>query len=140
MLKLVLQILLDIFLKDYLMLKSLWLSFFQKLKALIQIIFFAGIVLTVAFIALKVLFGIQLPSLSWWSATILSDNYAKSIITEVESSGYNMRTVQYIDAFGRVCTNAYVQNGQAGMDCDFPSEDKKDWTIEDYKKALKAKK
>ena len=83
---------------------------------------------------------LALPSFSWWSATILSDNKSDSIITEVESSGYNMRTVQYIDAFGRVCTNAYVQNGQAGMDCDFPSEDKKDWTIEDYSKALKAKK
>lgn len=136
MLKLVLQTLLDIFLKDYLMLKALWVSFFQKLKALLQIIFYAGIVLTVAFIALKVLFGIQLPSLSWWSATILSDNYAKSIITEVESSGYNIRKVQSIDVFGRVCTDTYSTVGTS-TDCDYPPIDRREWTIEDYKKLIK---
>ena len=136
MLKLVQQTLLDIFLKDYLMLKTLWVSFWKKLKALLQIIFYAGIVLTVAFIALKVLFGIQLPSLSWWSTTILSDNYTKSIITEVESSGYNIRKVQSIDVFGRVCTDTYAVAGTS-TDCDYPPIDRRDWTIEDYKKLLK---
>lgn len=100
-----------------------------------------GVICLVGYIGFNIIQKtLALPSFSWWSATILSDSKSDSIITEVESSGYNMRTVQYIDAFGRVCTNAYVQGGQAGMDCDFPSEDKKDWTIEDYKKALKAKK
>jgi hypothetical protein len=82
----------------------------------------------------------DLPSFSWWSATLLSDNKIDSIITEVESSGYNMRIVQYIDVFGKLCTNAYVQGGQSGMDCIRPDEDKKNWTIEDYRKSLKDKK
>ena len=112
----------------------------NKIIGWLMILFWIIGISVVFIFILKLLFNMQLPSWSWWSSTLLSDNKTKSIITEVESSGYNMRTVQYIDAFGRVCTNAYVQGGQAGMDCDFPSEDKKDWTIEDYKKALKAKK
>ena len=80
--------------------------------------------------------NISIPGFSWWSATFLSDNYSKSIITELETSGYNIRNVQFIDAFGRVCSSVYANAG-TGFDCDYPSPDKKDWTIEDYKKALK---
>ena len=76
------------------------------------------------------------PGFSWWSATLFSDNKSNSIITEVESSGHNMRNVQYIDAFGRVCTNSYANAG-TGLDCDYPPVERRDWTIEDYKKLLK---
>lgn len=79
-----------------------------------------------------------LPSFSWWSATLLSDNKAGSIITEVESSGYNIRKVQSIDAFGRVCTDTYANAGTS-TDCDYPPVERRDWTIEDYKKLLKNK-
>ena len=87
-------------------------------------------------LVLKFAFNIQVPVLSWWSATLLSDNYSRSIITEVESSGYNIRKVQSIDAFGRVCTDTYAVAGTS-TDCDYPPIDRRDWTIEDYKKLLK---
>ena len=65
-----------------------------------------------------------------------SDNKVSSIITEVESSGYNIRKVQSIDVFGRVCTDTYAVAGTS-TDCDYLPEDKKDWVIEDYKKLIK---
>ena len=40
------------------------------------------------------------------------------------------KNVQFIDAFGRVCSSVYANAG-TGFDCDYPSPDKKDWTIED---------
>lgn len=102
---------------------------------------FTSIVCLVGYIGFNtVVKNLDLPTFSWRSATILSDNKIDSIITEVESSGYNMRIIQYINAFGNLCTNAYVQGGQAGMVCVPPSEEKKNWTIEDYSKALKDKK
>ena len=77
-----------------------------------------------------------IPSFSWFSTALTSDNYSRSIITEVEASGHNIRNIQYVDAFGRVCTNSYANAG-TGLDCDYPQADKKDWAIEDYKKALR---
>ena len=81
----------------------------------------------------------NIPSFSWWSASLLADSKSDSFITEVEASGYNMRNVQYIDIFGRVCGNTFVSAGPAGMDCDFPPAEYKNWTMEDYKKAAKAR-
>lgn len=77
-----------------------------------------------------------IPSFSWWSTTLFSDNYTKSIITEVEASGHNIRKVQSIDAFGRVCTDTF-SNAGTSTDCDYPPASKSDWSIEDYKKLLK---
>ena len=94
------------------------------------------VLLVIIYFTLKLVFNIQMPSWSWWSATLLSDNKVSSIITEVESSGYNIRKIQSIDAFGRVCTDTYAVTGTS-TDCDYPPEDKKDWTIEDYKKLIK---
>ena len=102
---------------------------------LMMLFWIIGISVVFIFI-LKLLFNIQLPSWSWWSATLLSDNKTSSIITEVESSGYNIRKVQSIDVFGRVCTDTYAVAGTS-TDCDYPPEDRKNWTIEDYKKLLK---
>ena len=104
--------------------------------SLVRISFYISIMLILVYFVLKLVFNIQLPSWSWWSSTLLSDNYAKSIITEVESSGYNIRKVQSIDVFGRVCTDTYAVAGTS-TDCDYPPEDRKNWTIEDYKKLLK---
>ena len=87
-------------------------------------------------LVLKFAFNIQVPVLSWWSATLLSDNYSRSIITEVESSGYNIRKVQSIDAFGRVCTNTF-SNAGTSEDCDYPPIERVNWTIEDYRKLIK---
>lgn len=93
--------------------------------------------LSVVFILiLKFAFNIQIPVLSWWSATLLSDNYSRSIITEVEASGYNIRKVQSIDSFGRVCTDTF-SNAGTGLDCDWPPLERAGWTIEDYRKILR---
>ncbi len=78
-----------------------------------------------------------IPSYSWWSATLFSDNKVNSIITEVEASGHNIRKVQSIDVFGRVCTDTY-SNAGTSTDCDYPPQERREWTIEDYKKLLKA--
>lgn len=110
-------------------LKKIW--YYIK-AAIIAILISAGILYYVAPASV-----IQLvPGFSWWSAALFSDNKSSSIITEVESSGHNMRNVQYIDAFGRVCTNSYANAG-TGLDCDYPPQERKDWTIEDYRKKLK---
>lgn len=109
---------------------------FKQLIRLIKIILGWFAALVVLYFVLKLAFNIQLPSWSWWSATLLSDNKTSSIITEVESSGYNIRKVQSIDVFGRVCTDTYAVAGTS-TDCDYPPEDRKNWTIEDYKKQLK---
>ena len=77
-----------------------------------------------------------IPSLSWWSATLFSDYKVNSIITEVEASGYNIRKVQSIDAFGRVCTDTFANSGMA-TSCEYPPEERKNWTIEDYRKLAK---
>ena len=108
----------------------------RKILVILKISFYISIMLVFAYFVLKLVFNIQLPSWSWWSATLLSDNKTSSIITEVESSGYNIRKVQSIDVFGRVCTDTYAVAGTS-TDCDYPPEDRKNWTIEDYKKQLK---
>lgn len=77
-----------------------------------------------------------LPSFSWWSATFLSDSKTRSIVTEVEASGYNIRKVQSIDVFGRVCTDTYSSAGTS-TDCDYPPVERMNWTIENYKVLLK---
>lgn len=109
---------------------------FRKVIVTLKISFYLSIVLVILYFVLKFVFGIQLPSWSWWSATLLSDNKTSSIITEVESSGYNLRKVQSIDVFGRVCTDTYAVAGTS-TDCDYPPIERRDWTIEDYKKLLK---
>ena len=109
---------------------------FRKILVILKISFYISIMLVFAYFVLKLVFNIQLPSWSWWSATLLSDNKTSSIITEVESSGYNIRKVQSVDVFGRVCTDTYAVAGTS-TDCDYPPEDRKNWTIEDYKMLLK---
>ena len=109
---------------------------FRKVIVTLKISFYVSIVLVIAYFVLKLAFNIQMPSWSWWSTTLLSDNKTASIITEVESSGYNIRKVQSIDVFGRVCTDTYAVAGTS-TDCDYPPIERRDWTIEDYKKLLK---
>lgn len=111
---------------------------YRQLLVVLKVLFYCSIVIVVIYFILKLLFNIQLPSWSWWSTTLLSDNKTSSIITEVESSGYNIRKVQSIDAFGRVCTDTYAVAGTS-TDCDYPPVERRDWTIEDYKKLLKTK-
>ena len=108
----------------------------RQVVALLKICLYIVIALVAVYFILKLVFNIQIPSWSWWSTTLLSDNKTASIITEVESSGYNIRKVQSIDAFGRVCTDTYAVAGTS-TDCDYPPIERANWTIEDYKKLLK---
>ena len=116
--------------------KEQFKSFIDGCFRLVRISLYISIMLVVIYFVLKLVFNIQLPSWSWWSTTFLSDNKTSSIITEVESSGYNIRKVQSIDAFGRVCTDTYAVAGTS-TDCDYPPIERANWTIEDYKKLLK---
>lgn len=116
--------------------KEQFKSFIDGCFRLVRISLYISIMLVVVYFVLKLVFNIQLPSWSWWSTTFLSDNKTSSIITEVASSGYNIRKVQSIDAFGRVCTDTYAVAGTS-TDCDYPPIERRDWTIEDYKKLLK---
>ena len=109
---------------------------FKEFLITLRVIFFSCILIIIAYFVLKLVFNIPLPSFSWWSATFLSDNKIKSVITEVESSGHNIRAIQYIDAFGRVCTTAFANVGTS-LDCDYPPIDRKNWSIEEYKKEIK---
>lgn len=109
---------------------------FRQFLVILRISIFSSLLIVIAYFVLKLVFNIQMPSWSWWSTTLLSDNKTSSIITEVESSGYNIRKVQSIDVFGRVCTDTYAVAGTS-TDCDYPPIDRRDWTIEDYKKLLK---
>lgn len=111
-------------------------EFKDKLISLCYKLLFVFGFLVVIVLILKLVFNIQVPVLSWWSATLLSDNYSRSIITEVEASGYNIRKVHSIDAFGRVCTDTF-SNAGTGLDCDWPPLERAHWTIEDYRKLLK---
>ena len=117
--------------------KFMIIAFFMNIVNIITKAIYVALFLIGLYFGAKMLgVNVSIPSFSWWSATFLSDNYSKSIITEVEASGHNIRNIQYVDAFGRVCTNSYANAG-TGLDCDYPQSDKKDWTIEDYKKALR---
>lgn len=108
----------------------------RKFFVLVRISIYLTIVGLILYGILTFVFKIQMPSFSWWSANLFKDNYSESIITEVEASGHNIRNVQYIDAFGRVCTGTYANTG-TGLDCDYPPQDRREWTIEDYRKKLK---
>lgn len=116
--------------------KEKFKSFISNCFRLVRVSFYILIMLILVYFVLKSVFNIQLPSWSWWSSTLLSDNKTSSIITEVESSGYNIRKVQSIDVFGRVCTDTYAVAGTS-TDCDYPPIERANWTIEDYKKLLK---
>lgn len=109
---------------------------FRRALVIFRFSLYISIMIVMVYFVLKLMFNIQLPSWSWWSATLLSDNKISSIITEVESSGYNIRKIQSIDAFGRVCTDTYAVAGTS-TDCDYPPIERANWTIEDYKKLLK---
>ena len=80
---------------------------------------------------------VNLPSISWWSASLFSDYKVDSIVTEVAAPGYNIRKVQSIDAFGKLCTDTFATIGMA-TSCEYPPEERKNWTIEDYRKLAKA--
>ena len=50
---------------------------------------------------------------------LTSQGTIKSTINEVQSSGWDLRTVSWIDAHGRYCTTLFTNEKGGTIDCDF---------------------
>lgn len=48
-----------------------------------------------------------------------SEGTIKSTINEVQASGWDLRTVSWIDAHGRYCTTLFTNEKGGTIDCDF---------------------
>ena len=50
---------------------------------------------------------------------LTSQGTIKSTINEVQASGWDLRTVSWIDAHGRYCTTLFTNEKGGSIDCDF---------------------
>ena len=50
---------------------------------------------------------------------LTSQGTIKSTIHEVQASGWDLRTVSWIDAYGRYCTTLFTNEKGGTIDCDF---------------------
>ena len=50
---------------------------------------------------------------------LTSQGTIKSTINEVQASGWDLRTVSWIDAHGRYCTTLFTNEKGGAIDCDF---------------------
>ena len=50
---------------------------------------------------------------------LTSQGTIKSTINEVQASGWDLRTVSWIDAYGRYCTTLFTNEKGGTIDCDF---------------------
>ena len=48
-----------------------------------------------------------------------SEGTIKSTINEVQASGWDIRTLSWIDAHGRYCTTLFTNEKGGSIDCDF---------------------
>ena len=53
---------------------------------------------------------------------LTSQGTIKSTINEVQASGWDLRTVSWIDAHGRYCTTLFTNEKGGIIDCDFKPE------------------
>ena len=53
---------------------------------------------------------------------LTSQGTLKSTINEVQASGWDLRTVSWIDAHGRYCTTLFTNEKGGTIDCDFKPE------------------
>ena len=81
----------------------------------------------------KFLYGIPILTviilISWYSieyigwsrieTKLTSQGTIKSTINEVQASGWDLRTVSWIDAHGRYCTTLFTNEKGGTIDCDF---------------------
>ena len=56
---------------------------------------------------------------------LTSQGTIKSTINEVQASGWDLRTVSWIDAHGRHCTTLFTNEKGGAIDCDFKPESTK---------------
>lgn len=50
---------------------------------------------------------------------LTSQGTIKSTINEVSASGWDLRTLSWIDAHGRYCTSLFTNEKGGSIDCDF---------------------
>lgn len=61
-------------------------------------------------------------SIVGWSrieTKLTSQGTIKSTVNEVQASGWDLRTVSWIDAHGRYCTTLFTNEKGGTIDCDF---------------------
>ena len=69
-----------------------------------------------------VLVDYLLVSIVGWSrieTKLTSQGTIKSTINEVQASGWDLRTVSWIDVHGRYCTTLFTNEKGGTIDCDF---------------------
>lgn len=69
-----------------------------------------------------ILVAYLLISIVGWSrieTKLTSQGTIKSTINEVQASGWDLRTVSWIDAHGRYCTTLFTNEKGGTIDCDF---------------------
>lgn len=72
-----------------------------------------------------ILVAYLLISIVGWSrieTKLTSQGTIKSTINEVQASGWDLRTVSWIDAHGRYCTTLFTNEKGGTLDCDFKPE------------------
>lgn len=86
---------------------------FQKIKKYI----YAFIIISIVFFVLYFIIS----TLGWSriETKLTSQGTIKSTINEVQASGWDLRTVSWIDAHGRYCTTLFTNEKGGALDCDF---------------------
>ena len=79
--------------------------------------FYALLVITA--LSLIAYFIINILGWSRIETKLTSQGTIKSTINEVQASGWDLRTVSWIDAHGRYCTTLFTNEKGGALDCDF---------------------
>lgn len=73
-------------------------------------------------------FAYLIISIFGWSrieTKLTSQGTIKSTINEVQASGWDLRTVSWIDAHGRYCTTLFTNEKGGTIDCDFKPDNQR---------------
>lgn len=79
--------------------------------------FYALLVITA--LSLIAYFIINILGWSRIETKLTSQGTIKSTINEVQASGWDLRTVSWIDSHGRYCTTLFTNEKGGTLDCDF---------------------
>ena len=79
--------------------------------------FYALLVITA--LSLIAYFIINILGWSRIETKLTSQGTIKSTINEVQASGWDLRTVSWIDSHGRYCTTLFTNEKGGTIDCDF---------------------
>lgn len=85
-------------------------------KVLIYLVIAASVIGIIAYNVIDI-FG--------WSrieTKLTSQGTIKSTINEVQASGWDIRTLSWIDSHGRYCTTIFTNEKGGDIDCDFKPE------------------